>query len=105
MVGGSGVKDGINVGGSSEVGVNVTGWKGVRVGEAFDACVTSTSVGGIVCPCGEAQEARKNKRRKKLNRSGIFIMNYVVARRSGTTTKQSPQCEGIASGERASPSQ
>lgn len=73
FVGGSSVNVGINVGDSMAVGVNVTGWKGVEVGEAFDACVTSISVGGIVCACGEAQEARKNRRTKKLNRSGIFI--------------------------------
>lgn len=77
FVGGSGVKVGINVGDSIAVGVNVTGWKGVGVGDAFDACVTSTSVGGsVVCTCGEAQEARKNKRTKKFNRSGIFIKIY-----------------------------
>ena len=73
FVGGSGVNVGINVGDSIAVGVNVTGWKGVGVGEAFDACVTSTRVGGIVSPCGEAQEARKKRRTRKLNRSGIFI--------------------------------
>lgn len=76
FVGGSGVNVGINVGGSMAVGVNVTGWKGVGVGDAFDACVTSTSVGGSVCTCGEAQEARKKRRTKKFNRSGIFIKIY-----------------------------
>ena len=93
FVGGSGVNVGINVGDSIAVGVNVTGWKGVGVGEAFDACVTSTRVGGIVSPCGEAQEARKKRRTRKLNRSGLFIIMYVVARMRWPT-KQSPRIYG-----------
>lgn len=77
FVGGSGVKVGINVGEAMAVGVNVTGWKGVGVDEAFGLGVTVITEERGVCPCGEAQEARKNKSAKKFNRSGIFIKIFL----------------------------
>lgn len=73
FVGGSGVNDGIIVGDSIPVGESATGWKGVGVGGALGSCVTSTSVGGSACPCGEAQEERKSNSRKRFDRRGIFI--------------------------------
>jgi hypothetical protein len=73
FVGGSDVKVGINVGDSSAVGVNVTGWNGVGVGDAFGLGVTVIREEGGVCPCGNAQEERKNTSRKKFNRRDNFI--------------------------------
>ena len=56
--GGGGVKVGISVGGSTGIVVAGMGWKGVGVGDAFGATVTSTTVGGIGAAGAIPQEER-----------------------------------------------
>jgi len=50
------------------------GWKGVGEGKALGIGVTSTSVGGTVCPeVGRVHEVRTSKSRRKVDRRGCLM--------------------------------
>jgi len=50
------------------------GWNGVGEGKALGIGVTSTSVGGTVCPeVGRVHEVRISKRKMKVDRRGCLM--------------------------------
>jgi len=75
-VGGSGVKVGARVGGSSGTTVIATGWNGVEVGKASGFVVTNTSVGGAVFDVGRVQAVAIQMKRRSTNRRECFIKSF-----------------------------
>jgi hypothetical protein len=66
------------------------GWNGVGEGKALGIGVTSTSVGGTVCPeVGRVHEVRRSRSKRRGDRRGCLIRKY-----SGGRVALSIRCEG-----------